>query len=141
MIIRLSLVALLYAASAGCADASEHPARATRNAAEQIVTNSAPAWRNPRPAADEVLPRARAGTPIRPATEPSVQRQRAFHRAPAVLAPEVKTAPLRGRLEPAADELSVRTPGPAAGVELVPDEAETNCMRTEGQMRCTPLYE
>jgi hypothetical protein len=143
MATRLMFIALLCAASLGWAGSPERPARAARAAdpaVVEVVTNSESAWRKPRPGADETAPRPRTGAPVRPAGDPTVKQDRASDRGSVETEPEITTAPARVRFDPAADELSVRSPGPAAGFELVPDEAETRCMRTEGQMRCTPLY-
>jgi hypothetical protein len=143
MAMRLALIALLYAASLGWAGPLERAAgmsRAADPAAAQVVVNSASAWRKPRPDADETAPPLRTGTLQRPAADPSVKQDRAFDRGPLGPEPEVTTAPVRVRPDPTADDLPVRSPGPAAAIELAPDEAETRCMRTEGQIRCTPLH-
>jgi hypothetical protein len=143
MAIRLTFVALSCAASLGWASSPEHaagPTRATVPTIAQVVTNSESAWRKPRPEAKEPAPRAPAGTPARSAVDPAVTHERAFDRGSVEPEPVVTTLPVRVRPEPVADELSVHSRARAADVGLVPNEAETRCMRTEGQMRCTPLY-
>jgi hypothetical protein len=135
-------IALLCTASLGWAGSPERPggtSRAANPAFAQVVTNSEAAWRKPRPEAEEAAAQPRTGAPVRLDADAVVKQSRAFDPGSPGPEPEVTTAPVRARPDSGADELSVRSPGPAAGVELVPDEAETRCMRTEGQLRCTPL--
>jgi hypothetical protein len=72
--------------------------------------------------------------------EAVVTRERAPHGAQSEGDDRGVRAPrLTNRPEPQDKEQLIVSPGPAARINLVPDEAETRCMRAEGQMRCTPV--
>jgi hypothetical protein len=132
---RLILAPLLCAASLGWAAAAEPPARppVVRNVQHTLLEADA--------TVEETAGRARAGKPVRPAVEPALKQSREFER-PGRDGPDdgVTNLPVPYQPERATDEPAVSSPGPAASVDLAPDEAEARCLRSEGQMRCTPLH-
>jgi hypothetical protein len=96
--------------------------------------------RNQGTAEPNVTPARAAARYEQQGDEASVTRARKLDRAqPENSERSVSVPRLSNRPEQHGQEQLVRSPAAAASIELVPDEAESRCVRIEGQMRCTPV--